>query len=288
MPNQQKKSAGFNPPGVFVAAPRPGDGQWTPVGYLTRKDVSPDAPPSGPFMFSYVQAAKDNKLPHLWWGTPDWKSLYSSSELLPPFSWRVRSESRKDYRDYLSALDLTREEVRHNLFTLLARTEGQKVTDGFEIFAKPIPKDGHYDIPFFLRGLHHFLKSGEDRFNSVVSRIKALQQGEELLLALDPQNPADPGAVAVLTADRMLIGYCPRYLAREFRRFLVQDGPASGNLKVRVQKVNLEGSLSLMLLCRLTCDATSTFAPCEGPDFEILSPEMRELTAAQGENTRRP
>ena len=150
-----------------MAAPRPGDGQWTPVGYLTRKDVSPDAPPSGPFMFSYVQAAKDNKLPHLWWGTPDWKSLYSSSELPPPFSWRVRSESRKDYGDYLSALDLTREEVRKNLFTLLARTEGRKVTDGIEIFAKPVPKDGRYDIPFFLRGLRHFLESGEEPFNLV-------------------------------------------------------------------------------------------------------------------------
>ena len=263
-----------------MAAPRPGDGQWTPVGYLTRKDVSPDAPPSGPFMFSYVQAAKDNKLPHLWWGTPDWKSLYSSSELPPPFSWRVRSESRKDYGDYLSALDLTREEVRKNLFTLLARTEGRKVTDGIEIFAKPVPKDGRYDIPFFLRGLHHFLESGEDRFNSVVSRIKALQQGEELFLTPDPQTPSDPDAVAVHTADRMLIGYCPHYLAREFRCFLNQDGPASGNLKVRVQKINPKKSMSLMLLCRLTCDTAPGFAPCEGPDFKILSSEMRELAAA--------
>ena len=280
MPNQQKKTAGFNPPGVFVAAPRPSDGQWTPVGYLTRKNVSPDASPSGPFMFSYVQAAKDNELPHLWLGTPDWESSYSSPELPPPFSWRVRSESRKDYGDYLSTLGLTREEVRQNLFTLLARTEGRKVTDGFEIFAKPVPKDGHYDIPFFLRGLRHFLENGEESFNSVVSRIKTLQPDEELFLAPEPQNPADPGAVAVLTADQTLIGYCPRYLAREFRRFLVQDGPASGNLKVRVQKVNPDGSMSLMLLCRLTCDTAPDFAPCEGPEFKILSPRMRELAAA--------
>ena len=32
--------------------------------------------------------------------------------------------------------------------------------------------------------------------------------------------------------------------------------------------------------CRLTCDAVSGFAPCEGSEFKILSPKMRELAAA--------
>ena len=311
MQDQHEKLAGANPPGVFLAARYPDYDHWTPVGYLTRERVFPDAPPSGRYLFSYVRAAKDQGLPHLWgrvfpdappsgrylfsyaraakdqglprlWGdgAPDWESLYASDELPPPFSWRIRDDkSRKDYGEYLSALGLTPEEVRANPFTLLARTEGRKVTDWFETFAKPVPKDGRYDIPFFLRGLRHFLKKGDGHFNLVVDRVKALEPGEELLLMPDPQNPADPNAVAVRTADRMLIGYCPRYLARDFRRFLSRDGALDGNLKVRAQKINANGSLSLALLCRLTCDAAPDFAPCADSDFEILSDKMRKQTS---------
>ena len=276
MKNQQEKLAGANPPGVFLAARYPDYNQWTPVGYLTRETVSPDAPPSGPHLFSYVRAAREKNLPHVWGGKPNWSALYVSNELPPPFSWRVRDESRKDYGEYMSALGLTPDEARTNPFTLLARSEGRMVTDWFETFAKPVPKNGRYDIPFFLRGLRRFLKNGEEHFNLVVGRVKALAPGEELLLMPDPQNPADPDAVAVRTADKMLIGHCPRYLARDFRRFLSRDGAVGGNLKVRAEQINPGGSLSLMLLCRLACDAAPDFAPCAGPDFEILSPEMPE------------
>ena len=281
--HQQENPAGMTPPGIFLASRYPDYKHWAPVGYLTREPVAPNGSP-GRYIFSYVEAARKNKLPPLWsFVEPkpsDWEALYASDEFPTPFSWRIRNESRPDYATYMSALGLTREEVRQNPFALLARTEGRKVTDWYETFAKPIPQGGRYDIPFFLRGLHHFMGSGKERFNSVVNRVKALQPDEELLLMLDSQNPADPDAVSVRTADRMLVGYCPRYLAREFRCFLDKGGPTGGNLKVRVQQVNPDGSLSLMLLCRLTCDAVSGFAPCEGSEFKILSPKMRELAAA--------
>ena len=269
-----------HPPGVFLTTHYPTDKQWLPLGYLTREHVSPTEPPAGRYIFSYLRAAQAKQLPDLWGEKNiNWEAPQVFDERLPPpFAWRIRPRSRPDYAAYLQTIELDDAAVQVNPFILLARTEGRRVTDNFETFAKPVAHNGQYNILFFLRGLEHFLTAGHAQFEKIIARVKRLAAKEELFLMLDAQNPFDPQAVAVRTRDHILIGYCPRYLAHAFRPFLGVNGGCP--LRLEVQRVNPEAPLSIMLLCRLLCKAPADFKPCSSPGFTILAPQVRQLAAA--------
>ena len=97
-------------------------------------------------------------------------------------------------------------------------------------------------------------------------RIGRLREGESLKLVPDPQNDHDSQAVALRTdADPTLIGYVPRYLARDvwqlFRHCDVQS------IHVIVERVNRDAPLQNRLLCRMRACWPTGFEPCSGDDF---------------------
>ena len=271
------------PKGLYLAARYPTRAEWLPVGYLTHTDrLSPDkqsamdrmkSDDSGRYLFSFLESAKAESFPFfLNQEDARWDATYVSDSLPPPFSARVRSLSRSDYPDYIASLGLDAQAAK-DPFVLLARSGGRKHTDWYETFAAPEPNEtGQYNVPFFLRGLRHMERSAQ---KTAVDAVSQLTPGECLYPMSDSQNAVHKKAIALRTEGKVMIGYMPRYLADDFRPFL----NGGGNLKVRVEHVNPEGTLALMLLCRMTCNTPEGFRPCSGPGFKILSPKLCNMLA---------
>jgi len=82
----------------------------------------------------------------------------------------------------------------------------------------------------------------------------------------DLQNPVDPRAMAVRTeAERMMLGYVPRYLARDAWK-LVQSWDLDA-IELSVDRVNLDAPLQNRLLCRMRSSWPHGFEPCSGDEF---------------------
>jgi len=82
----------------------------------------------------------------------------------------------------------------------------------------------------------------------------------------DFQNGVDRHAVALRTdSDRVMLGYVPRYLARDVWN-LVQ-GCDVDFIEVTVARVNVDAPLQNRLLCRMQACWPDGFQPCSGEEF---------------------
>jgi hypothetical protein len=180
---------------------------------------------------------------------PYFDRVYKSSELFPLFANRVMSPRRPDYKEFHQWLALPENE--HDPMVVLARSGGQRVTDTLEIFRCPEQKsDGSYSLHFFAHGLRYMA-------DDAVARAATLHHSEPLYVVLDVQNPADGDALLLRTCETVptdvrLLGYWPRYLAREICPLLKQNGQA---VRVKVERVNLP---PVPIQYRLLCQATVT------------------------------
>jgi len=242
---------------LFLAWQDPTNRSWRPVGILS---LSQD----GTFRFVYTEGARtsENFVPFS--GMEDLDSVYESGELLPLFSNRLLSDSRPEYGKLLKWLNLKRAERGSIFLDMLAMTEGIRATDTFEVFKCPVKNlKGQYEVNFFSHGLRYVAKPAVERVNS-------LRCGERLFLALDEQNMYDEHAVALRTDDPVeFVGYCPRYLSRDFRKLLEENKPM--DVVVTVERVNTEAPLNLRLLCKLVAPWPDGFQPCSDETYKPLA-----------------
>jgi len=235
---------------------RPADaGQgWRPVAKLEFCE--------GVYRFQYTKGAeKPGFTPFR--GMDDRTAIYESEELFPLFANRLLSDSRPEYEDFLrwggfEAAD------RPDPISILGVTEGLRQTDAIEVFPCPNPDvEGCYINKFFLHGLRWLPKASLDR----ASRLEA---GEPLMLLPDVQNTDDRHAVALRTdADRMLVGYFPRYLANDVWELLQKC--EVDFMHVTVDRVNPTAPLQNRVLCQLRACWPVNFRPCSSDDFQPLS-----------------
>lgn len=240
---------------------------WYPIGRLTRD--------RGLYFFSYTRGAKRafeeaGLEPHL--SFPDFEHLYIAEQPFPTFKNRMMSPKRPDYPEFVSYLNLPPGE--QDPLVVLARSGGKKATDPMEVFALPEPgANGEYDVQFMAHGIRH-LPAGS------VTRLLQLEAGEPLLLMSDFQNPADPQALALRTAERTpgdvhLVGYVPRYLRNDIRRLC-----ALTKVELTVAKVNPHPAYAeFRLVCRVRCPWPTGFEPMSDPEFQHLRPDAEEQIA---------
>ena len=101
---------------------------------------------------------------------------------------------------------------------------------------------------------------------AVIERIGHLMKGERLKLMADFQNTVDPQAVAVRTeSERTMLGYVPRYLARDVWS-LVQECEVDV-IELSVERANLDAPLQNRLLCRMQACWPARFQPCRDDEF---------------------
>lgn len=256
---------------VYVAwrSPVAPDHKWGPVGRLDRQ--------LGHYRFMYTKGAEKLDGFQPFPGMDDISAIYESGDLLPLFQNRMLSKSRPEYREFLkwSGFDPA---TPPEPLALLGVTEGRRETDFVEIFPCPEKNaDGYFSLKFFLHGIRHIP-------NDARREVKKLTSGESLGLMLDISNPNDLDAVAIRTCSqgnrkRYLIGYLPRYLARDIRT-LTRDVRAT-DIMLSVEQVNANAPLQQMVLCRLESPWPSTFEPCCGDDFTPIPsvPESYPETA---------
>jgi hypothetical protein len=194
----------------------------------------------------------------------DLKIEYRSRELFPLFADRLMSKARPEYGEFLNWLNLQSNE--DDPFVLLARTGGIRETDSLMVFPRPEPEsDGSYHVHFFSHGIRYLSPHA-------IERVNGLSPGTRLYLMPDPQNPADVCAIALRTdIPATIVGYCPRFFARDFLCLLTASAPDTSKVKVEVEKVNPEAPIQLRLLCNLTAPWPEGFRSCSESSYEPLA-----------------
>lgn len=244
------------PEAVFLAWQDPASRAWFPIGKLTCEAGEV-------FRFVYTAGFRDaadkaGLTPLI--GFPEVHQVYESTELFPLFKNRVMSRAREDYKTYIARLDLPEE--GSSVLSLLARSQGRRTTDSFELFPHPLSfePDGEarYRIDFFVHGLRHVAAPAQ-------TRALALSPGERLLLLPDPQNPEDPSAIALRTEDKVLLGYVPRYYCADLGLVDLR------RTRVEVRRVNPPpAAVQQRVLVHLEAPWTEGAPPFAQPEYQEI------------------
>lgn len=250
---------------LFVAW-RAGDesaGRWGPVGRLDHHD--------GGYRFVYTRGAQSLPGFRPFHEMPDFDRVYESDELFPLFSNRLLSRSRPEYEAFLTWGGFDPDNPPDPI-AILTVTEGRRATDRIELFPCPVPDQlGCYLNKFFLHGIAYVAATAQQR-------IAQLQPNEDLGLMFDDFNAYDPEAVAVRTSDdrdRYLLGYIPRYLAREVRYLCASCDPDV--IELVVERVNKSAPLQQRLLCRMNACWPEEFRPCASDDFQPIVSDLPSI-----------
>ena len=242
---------------LYLAWQDPQNRNWWPVGMLTYSN-------NENYRFFYTKGAE--KLKEMGVFEPfgsmkDLNAVYESEHLFPIFRNRMMSTSRPEYKRYLDWLGSSVNE--HDPLSMLAMTEGIRGTDALEVFSCPKENEkGNYEVVFLSHGLRYLAQSAIDRIDN-------LHKGDQLYLIFDMQNMYDDKALALRTDDPVeIVGYCPRYLSKDFLYLLTKNG--NDKVKVIVEKVNPEAPLHLRLMCRIVTSWPDEFLPCSDEKYQPI------------------
>ena len=237
---------------LFLAWQEPRDRRWYTIGRLSHDSAGYR------FVYSlgYLEAANESGLKPL----PEFPKIgreYCSSELFPLFQNRIMLPSREDFPDYLERLAL---EGSPEPLQLLARSEGRRSTDTFQVFPCPSPVEASgsrdYNIHFFVHGLRHTPPSAQKRAADLVA-------GERLYLLADCQNPFDSQAASLRTDDNYLLGWIPRYYSPDILEFRAEE------MVIKVERVNPPPAVvQQRVLCHLVVPWPGDFRPFARSEFE--------------------
>ncbi len=220
---------------IYLSWQSQNDRSWHVVGRLDRFQ--------GKYRFVYTKGATHSKFLPLA-GMPNIYKQYESDYLFPVFENRLLSTKRPEYQKFIRWLDLDVESV--SALDVLARSEGRKATDQFQVFPDLTALNGRLEVCFFVHGTSHM----ED----ADIMISSVRENEKLLLQPYPENPADKKAV-LICADNPYrkLGYLPRYLASVMSDF-IQQSPEL--VDIRLKKISLDAPVYYQLLCSMVCDVS--------------------------------
>ena len=233
---------------------------WGPVGRLDFDGST--------YRFSYTQGARELEGFSPFAQMGDLTKVYESKILFPLFANRLLSKSRPEYEAFLRWGGFASDDAPDPI-AILSVTEGIRQTDQIEVFPCPVPDvDSCFLSKFFVHGIRWM-------DNSALDRIERLKSDEKLYLMLDVGNEYDKNAVALRTdTDRAMVGYVPRYLARDVQR-LTQDCEPE-YLSIAVDRVNSDAPLRHRILCRMKACWPTGFQPCTGESFSPISSKVPE------------
>lgn len=228
---------------------------WHPVGMLRRE--------GGRYFFEYTRGSQASPR---FKPFPEMRKLekkYESTSLFPVFANRLLPRNRPEFKELCRWADIDPESNSAD-FDLLAVTGGQKETDLIRLVPRPQKaKNGKYSISFFVHGLRHVKEAA-------LSEVKKLEQGDELVLALEVNNQVDPHAISIRSSDpACLLGYVPRYYTKDLRTVL-DDNKLRGR-KIRAKKINPDAPAQLMVLCEVETDWPEDFIPFVSEEYLPLS-----------------
>ncbi len=240
---------------LYVTRRQP-NGLIEPIGILTRH-VS-DKSGKELFRFVYLKSVEQlgeiRDLPEF----PDLYRVYESEHLFPVFQHRMMSRRRPDYGDYVRELNL---DTTSDPFLVLARSEGEKVTDYIEVFAPPErTAEGDLQTRFFARGIRHLAGAAD--------AVDDVQPGEVLRLEDDADNSVNSLAVWLSRETNQKVGWVPNYLVD-----MVHELRNSFEVEVKVTADHVNPKTSppqVRLLCRLRAPWPKGYEPLSAPEFQPI------------------
>lgn len=252
----------YVPPALFVTWQDPVKRSIYPVGRLVRV-----VQPEPGYEFAYLNAARDAELAGFtpFATFPEWNEVYRSRELPPFFQNRVMAPGRAEFPAQLAEIGLPEGAAPE---AILARTNGRRATDPYELFAEfePGQSPGEWETRFFARSMR-YLPHPED--------LDALVPGQVLRCMRDVQNPVDRDAIALRTDTNALVGWCPGYLVDELSPLLVEPSAVS----VTVERLNRPPApLQHRLQCHLRVRPHGDFHAYRAGRYEPLSLDALRLT----------
>lgn len=248
-------------PILYLAWQDPHSRRWFTIGRLRKL-------PQGPYEFVYLEGynvARAIAAMEPLVGFLDTQLRYLSNTLFPFFKNRLMSPNREDYPAYLRKLGF--DEAPQDPLEILARSEGQRVTDSFQFQLFPAPTMkviGGQTIctfDFFIHGMRHVQPD--------VQKLE-INAGAKLLLLWDFQNAYDSNALMLRTSTCHLLGWVPRFYCADILslRTLGQE------LNVSVVRTNNEPVPSwYRVMCRLEAQCPDGFRPFATDEFRPLAPE---------------
>jgi hypothetical protein len=237
---------------LYVAWQDPLSRRWFPIGQLTVT--------ANKYTYSYTKGALQANSSCDFQGLqcfPELGESYQSTELFPIFENRLLSHSRPEYQDFIQWLNLSVES--QDAIAVLSRTGGERETDTLQVFPCPQPdRQNFYRIHFFAHGIRHVEGGAE--------RIESLRPGDKLILVTE-DNPYDQWALRV-EHDGALLGYCPRYVNRDFHKLMELSGDSAG---LRVERINPSHvPVQFKLLCEFACPWPEGFAPFDYEEYKTV------------------
>jgi hypothetical protein len=241
---------------LYVFWQHPVSRSWLPVGILQRTKTG--------FEFGYTKGAEQTSEFIPFGRMSDLHKRYKSNDLFPFFSNRLMSPKRPEFDQFINWI--AAEQEADDPLVLLSRFGGKRATDPLVLYSKPEPNEqNEFDLFFLCHGIEYLPRIASDR-------IAELDVGEMLFAMFDISNPYDPHAIAIRTGDpRHLIGYVPRFFARELRTCI--ESVRMEDVHLKVARVNLEAPLQFRLLCRFTSPWPSGFKPWNQPEYQALVKE---------------
>lgn len=238
---------------IFVAWQNQVDRKWIPVGKLTYDGKL--------YSFTYTQGALLAKNFVPFGRMADLSSTYTADELFPLFSNRLLTKSRPEYSDLLKWMNVKDNEYLP--MDMLALTEGRRGTDTLEMFPCPEKIGTEYVMNFFVHGIRHLPEIAQ-------RELHRLTEGDSLFLLPDIQNSFDEFAILLRTNDPVsIVGYCPRYLAKDFYNILHNVSPKL--ISINIVQINNEAPLQFKLLCSFNSPWPDSFKPCSDSTFQPIS-----------------
>ena len=129
---------------------------------------------------------------------------YESETLFSVFSSRLPDRKRRDIDKILKKYGLE----SFDEYDLLRKSGARLPIDTYSFIDPIFPDEETIDREFYVMGVrHHAACQGND----CALLSESLRIGDRLTLKRDPDNPHDPNAIRIYTAQKELLGYVPRY-----------------------------------------------------------------------------
>lgn len=236
---------------------------WYPIGRLDADHSTQQ------FSFAYTRGALAARNSTDFQALPSFPNLshrYEAGELFSFFQNRLLGQSRQDFSGFLNWLGMS--ENRFDPIEVLALTGGERQTDNLEIFPK-IHKDatGHFKCRFFLHG---------QRYAHDVARARSetFQEGEQLRVCLEFNNPATGHAVQLQTEDYVMVGWAPRYLVDD----LTEAATAASELRASIVRINAgRVPANMRILVELVGQLPKGYEPMASEEFRLIGATEKAL-----------
>lgn len=133
---------------------------------------------------------------------PEYKK-YTSEKMFSVFSSRLPDRKRRDITDILNKYGLK----KYDEFELLKKSGARLPIDTYEFIDPIFEEETAIEKEFYIMGVRYYLGcKGND-----CSAFSNIDVGDALLFEEEPTNPSDEYAIKILTKDKVILGYVPRY-----------------------------------------------------------------------------